>query len=246
MEHLTYPKANQVVVPSRGLARELQAEFPYIADKLTVLPNPINLTRLQKPAEFDRQAFRHNLGIDDQDLVGLFVALGQFERKGLHFLMQALATAGMEPVKLIVVGGEPDLLARYREQAEKLRIGDRVKFVGMQSDVRPFLWSSDVFVFPSLYETFSLVTYEAAAAGLPIVVSQLYGVEDLLVDGDNGFLIETTAAGVRDGLERILSLSVAERHLMGQRARQAASACSEEHFVDAWRAFYLRLTHQRN
>jgi hypothetical protein len=33
---------------------------------------------------------------------------------------------------------------------------------------------------------------------------------------------------------------------MGQRARQAASACSEDHFVDAWRAFYLRLTHPRN
>ena len=246
MENFTYPRARQVVVPSSGLARELQAEFPYIADKLTVLPNPINLGRLQKPAEFDRQAFRHSLGIDDQDLAGLFVALGQFERKGLPLLMQALGTPGMEPVKLIVVGGEPDLLARYREQAEKLRMNDRVKFVGMQSDVRPYLWSSDVFVFPSLYETFSLVTYEAAAAGLPIVVSHLYGVEDLLVDGDNGFLIETTSDGVRDGLKRFLSLSVADRHLMGQRARQAASACSEEHFVDAWRAFYLRLTHQRN
>jgi glycosyltransferase involved in cell wall biosynthesis len=116
----------------------------------------------------------------------------------------------------------------------------------MQSDVRPYLWSADVFVFPSSYETFSLVTYEAAAAGLPIVVSQLNGVEDLLVDGDNGFLIETTAAGVKKGLERVLSLTVAERHIMGQRARQAASASSEEQFVDAWRAFYLRLTHQRN
>ena len=81
----------------------------------------------------------------------------------------------------------------------KNQLGNRVKFVGMQSDVRPYLWSSDVFVFPSLYETFSLVTYEAAASGLPIVVSQLYGVEDLLVDGDNGFLIETSVAGVRRG-----------------------------------------------
>ena len=246
MENYTYPRAKQVVVPSRGLAKELRAEFPYIENKLTVLPNPISLKRLQKPAEFDRQRFRHSLGIDDQDLVGLFVALGQFERKGLPLLLQALGTAAMEPVKLIVVGGEPDLIARYREEAEKLHLGNRVKFFGMQSDVRPYLWSADVFVFPSLYETFSLVTYEAAAAGLPIVVSQLYGVEDLLVDGDNGFLIETTAAGVKEGLERVLNLTVAERHIMGQRARQAASASSEEQFVDAWRAFYLRLTHQRN
>jgi glycosyltransferase involved in cell wall biosynthesis len=246
MENYTYPRAKQVVVPSRGLARELRAEFPYIEDKLTVLPNPISLKRLQKPAEFDRQRFRHSLGIDDQDLVGLFVALGQFERKGLPLLLQALGSAGMEPIKLIVVGGEPDLIAPYREEVEKLHLGDRVKFVGMQSDVRPYLWSADVFVFPSSYETFSLVTYEAAAAALPIVVSQLYGVEDLLVDGDNGFLIETTAAGVKEGLERVLSLTMAERHIMGQRARQAASASSEEQFVDAWRAFYLRLTHQRN
>ena len=121
-----------------------------------------------------------------------------------------------------------------------------MKFVGMQGDVRPYLWSSDVFVFPSLYETFSLVTYEAAAAGLPIVVSQLYGVEDLLVDGDNGFLIETSVAGVRQGLERFLGLGGPARYAMGQRARQAASACSEEHFVDASRAFYLNLTPKRN
>ncbi len=240
MESFTYPRAKQVVVPSRGLARELRAEFPYIENKLTVLPNPISLPRLQMPGEFDRPAFRHGLGIEDQDLVGLFVALGQFERKGLPLLLQALCTEGMERVKLIVVGGEADLIARFGGQAVRDQLGNRVKFVGMQSDVRPYLWSSDVFVFPSLYETFSLVTYEAAASGLPIVVSQLYGVEDLLQDGDNGFLIETTVAGVRGGLQRVLALSPADRRAMGQRARLAASACSEEHFVDAWRAFYLQ------
>ena len=246
MESFTYPRAKQVVVPSHGLARELRAEFPYIDNKLTVLPNPISLGRLEVPVEFDRQAFRHSLDLDDQDVVGLFVALGQFERKGLPLLLQALGTAGMEQVKLIVVGGQPDLIARYRDEAAKYHLGNRVKFVGMQSDVRPYLWSSDVFVFPSLYETFSLVTYEAAASGLPIVASHLYGVEDLLQDGDNGFLIETSVAGVKSGLERILSLSLLERQAMGQRARLAASGCSEERFIDAWRNFYLGLTPQGN
>ncbi len=236
MESFTYPRARQVVVPSRGLAQELRAEFPFIENKLTVLPNPISLQRLKMPGDFDRRAFRRGLEIDDQDIAGLFVALGQFERKGLPLLLQAMAAAETREFKLIVVGGEPDLIARYGQQARHL--GDRVKFVGMQSDVRPYLWSSDVFVFPSLYETFSLVTYEAAASGLPIVVSQLYGVEDLLKDGDNGFLIDATVAGVQQGLARILSLSPKDRHTMGQRARLAASACSEEHFVDAWRAFY--------
>jgi glycosyltransferase involved in cell wall biosynthesis len=238
MEGFTYPRASQVVVPSRGLARELKTEFPFIENRLTVLPNPINLKRLERPEEFDRQAFRRSLGMEDEDLVGLFVALGQFERKGLPLLLQALEGTGR--VKLIVVGGEPDLIARYGQEAARHQLGDRVKFVGMQADVRPYLWSSDVFVFPSLYETFSLVTYEAAASGLPIVVSQLYGVEDLVKDGENGFLIETSAAGVREGLERVLRLNPDARAAMGQQARLAASVCSEEHFVDAWRAFYRR------
>jgi len=134
------------------------------------------------------------------------------------------------------------LIARYRREAAKYQLGNRVIFAGMQSDVRPYLWSSDVFVFPSHYETFSLATHEAAASGLPIVVSHLYGVEDLLQDGDNGFLIETTVGGVTQGLERFLSLSPAARQAMGQRARLAASACSEERFLDAWRAFYSQHT----
>jgi len=168
------------------------------------------------------------------------VALGQFERKGLPLLLQALARTAQ--VKLIVVGGEADLIARYRREAAKYQLGRRVIFAGLQSDIRPYLWSSDVFIFPSRYETFSLVTYEAAASGLPIVVSHLYGVEDLLQDGDNGFLIETTVDGVTEGLERFLRLSPAARHAMGQRARLAASACSEERFLDAWRAFYSQHT----
>lgn len=240
MESFTYPRARHVVVPSRGLARELEGEFPYIENKLTVLPNPIHVDRLQMPPDFDRVAFRNSMDIEEQDVVALFVALGQFERKGLPLLLEALRAPETEQVKLIVVGGQAGLIASYTAEIARQGLGDRVRFVGMQSDVRPYLWASDVFAFPSLYETFSLVTYEAAASGLPIVVSHLYGVEDLLVDGDNGFLIETSAAGVREGLRRLLSLSPTARRVMGDRARRAASACSEERFVDAWRKFYLK------
>jgi glycosyltransferase involved in cell wall biosynthesis len=246
VEKFVYPPAKHIVVPSRGLAQELKSQFPATEKQVTVLPNPINVARLQPPADFNREAFRNNLGLEQNDLVGLFVALGQFERKGLPLVLDAMAAPGMERFKLTVVGGEPDLITRYREETAKRGISERVKFAGMQSDVRPYLWSADVFVFPSLYETFSLVTYEAAASGLPIVVSHLYGVEDLLRDGENGFLIETTPESVRSGLQRILALSPADRATMGQRAREAASGCSVENFVAAWRAFYGKLTPRGN
>jgi glycosyltransferase involved in cell wall biosynthesis len=246
VEKFVYPRAAHIVVPSRGLSQELKEQFPSASSKVTVLSNPINVGRLQAPPDFDRAGFRHQLGLGEQDLAGLFVALGQFERKGLPMILDALAEPGMEQVKLVVVGGESDLIARYREETEKRGVAERVKFVGMQSDVRPYLWSSDVFVFPSLYETFSLVTYEAAASGLPIVASHLYGVEDLLRDGENGFLVETTAQSVRQGLQAVLALTPAERAAMGRRAREAASSCSVENFVEAWRAFYRNVTPQGN
>ncbi len=241
MEGFTYPRAKQVVTISRGMARELKAAFPYVDSKLTVLPNPVRLDRLKMPADFDRPAFRHGLGINDQDLVGIFVALGQFERKGLPLLLQALGAPGMERLKLLVVGGEPDLIAPYAERAAKLQLGNRVIFAGMQSDVRPYFWSSDAFTFPSLYEGFPLVALEAAASGLPIVVSQLYGVEDMLVDGESAIIVPTSVDGVKKGLERFINLSPAARIAMGQEARKAVSVYSEENFVAAWRAFYSKM-----
>ena len=240
MEGMAYARARRVVVPSRGLAKELTSAFPSLAGKLTVVPNPIRVEHLQMPADFDRAAIRNCLGLQPNEVVALFVALGHFERKGLPVLLEALRAPETQAIKLIVVGGLPDLVAHYTAGLARLGLSDRVKLVGMHSDVRPFLWSADVFVFPSLYETFSLVTYDAAASGLPILVSHLHGVEDLIQDGENGFLIETDVAGVKKGLQRFLALTPHARVAMGERARVAASACAEEHFVDAWRAFYLQ------
>ncbi len=238
VERLVYPRAGLIVCPSRGLARELAEEYPAIGGKLTVVPNPIDLQRLARPEEFDRQAFRRGHGLSGGDFVLLFVALGQFERKGLPLLLTALECAELERMKLLVVGGERDLIERYRKDAVRRGLQGRVRFEGMQTDVRPYFWSADAFVFPSLYETFSLVTYEAAACGLPIVVSRLHGVEDLLRDGDNGFLTATSSAGVREALGRLARLTPAEAEAMGQRARAAAAGCAEEDFLRMWRRIY--------
>ncbi len=201
MEGFTYPRAKQVVVPSRGLARELTAEFPFIENRLTVLPNPISLTAARDARAISiGRPFAAAWASKTRIWSACLWLWDSLSARDYHFCCRRWQ--GTERVKLIVVGGEPDLIARYVQEAARHQLQNRVKFVGMQADVRPYLWSSDVFVFPSLYETFSLVTYEAAAAGLPIVVSQLYGVEDLLQDGENGFLIETNVTGVREGLER--------------------------------------------
>jgi len=107
--------------------------------------------------------------------------------------------------------------------------------------VRPFLWGADAFVFPSAYEIFPLVSLQAAAAGLPLIVTPLYGVEEFMRDGETGFVVERSARGVQEGVLRYLSLPPEERERLGEEARKAVSPFGVEPFVGAWREFYGHL-----
>ena len=117
-------------------------------------------------------------------------------------MLEALHEVNAGHTKLLVVGGEPDLVASYKERARGLGLNGAVVFTGMRSDVRPYLWSADAFVLPSAYETFSLVAYEAAAAGLPVIAPRLNGIDELLRDGENGFIIHRTRDEVVSALRK--------------------------------------------
>jgi len=231
MEPWTYRRVKRIVVPSQGLKRELEETYPFTRGKITVIYNPVDIERMRPPADFDREAFRTEHGVKPGETVLVFVALGHFERKGLPLVLQALVALRDRPLRLWVVGGEPDLIRSWQMRAEGMGIGDKVHFWGMQRDVRPFLWGADVFVFPSTYETFSFVSFQAAAAGLPLIVTPLYGVEEFMRDGEMGFVVSRTAEGVRSGLERFLALPLQERTRMGRVAQEAVQGFGVGAFV---------------
>jgi glycosyltransferase involved in cell wall biosynthesis len=240
-EHFRYPAAELIVTPSTGLAEELKRDFPVTPERVSVIANPIPVRRMERPADFNRENFRHKLGFAISDFVLVFSALGQFDRKGLPLIFESLATSSQGQTKLLIVGGEPDLIAEYRRRADAMGLGDRICFVGMQSDVRPFFWSGEAFILPSAYESFSLVTYEAAAAGLPILVPPLNGIRDLLQDEENGFLLTRSKSSITSALEHITGLSEKERQAMGHSAQRSAGSFSEERFVNTWRDLYGQL-----
>jgi glycosyltransferase involved in cell wall biosynthesis len=238
-------RVERVVVPSGGLARELQAEYPATAGKLTVVADPIDLARMRAPAWFDRGEQRSRLGLAEGDLVVVFAALGHFERKGLPQLLAALETLRGAGLRLLVVGGQPDLVRTYARAVRARGLEGMVRLVGLQDDIRPFLWAGDLFALPSAYETFSLVALEAAAAGLPLLVTRLHGVEDVLEDGRNGFVVERTPESVADGLRSFGSLPVSERRAMGERARASVRGYGVEGFTAAWSEQYARFANHR-
>lgn len=236
--------AKVIVVPSKGLARELHAEYAIPENKIRVLPNPVDIARMCAPASFDRSRTRRELGCSQDDILISFVALGQYERKGLPLLLQAIASCpkvGKSNVHLVVVGGPDTLVKTYRRRADGLGLNGNIHFTGYQSDVRPYLWAADVFALPSYYEVFPLVALEAAAAGLPLLVARLNGVEEFIRDGENGIVVERNLPSIEAALRAFSQISQDERRTWGERARRDVQCYSGDAFVERWSALYREL-----
>jgi glycosyltransferase involved in cell wall biosynthesis len=245
LEPVVYRKARHVVVPSRGLARELEAEYPATMGKITVIPNPVDLNKMTRPEDFDSATIRQTYGFAANDTLLVFTALGHFERKGLPLILEAMANLPEKSVKLLVVGGAGDLIESYRANADACGLADRVHFAGMQKDVRPYLWSADAFIFPSIYETFSLSIVEAMAAGLPTIAPLINGVvEESARDGENIILIPRSVEGVRNGIARLLAMDSKQRREISEEARLTAQEYSVESFQQKWRELYCRLLYE--
>jgi glycosyltransferase involved in cell wall biosynthesis len=239
-EPAVYRRARRVVVPSHGVRRELETEYPVVRDKIDVIPNPVDTVSMQPPADLDREKLRRSFGLNPGDLVIVFVALGHFERKGLPVLLDALVRSPGRIARLLVVGGQQSALEPYRVQVRAKGLADRVIFIGSLDDVRPALWASDALALPSLYEVFPLVVLEAAAAGLPIIVSRLHGVEEFLRDGLNGLLVERNPDSLARTIGILDAMGADARAAMGRQAAADVQRYGIGAFADHWRNFYGR------
>jgi glycosyltransferase involved in cell wall biosynthesis len=238
-ERLCY-RANSAatfVCVSEGVAEEMREHYPELADRVLTIHNGVD-TATFGPGErrADAAALREGLAIDEHRLVAAFVG-SEWERKGLRALLHALALA---PEWDLVVAGGGDTES-YQRLADSLGVGRAVHWLGVVSDVQPVYELADAFVLPSSYETFSLVTFEAAASGIPILGTPVSGVRELIRDGENGFVITREAPLIAERL-RELAADPALRQRLGGNARQAASEFSWEATVAKHDELYARLT----
>lgn len=239
IEPWIYRRVRMIVVPSKGLERELKREFPFVDGKIRVISNPVDAEGMVVPRAFDRRALRRELHLAESDIVFLFVALGHFERKGLPFLLSALQRLQHAPVKLLVVGGEADALATWQSRTAQMGLTQRVSFLGLQKDVRPYLWAADASVLPSSYEVFPLVAIQSLAAGLPLLATRVYGVEEYLRDGVNGIVIDAfSPEGVEAALARFITLSSERRRQLGLEGQRSARGYDIASFLSGWDRFY--------
>lgn len=216
------------VAVSSGIEDELIASYP--ARPVVVAPNGVDTQRF-RPDREARNSLRNELGVDDAELVAVFVG-GDWDRKGLDIAIEALARSGGSPAPWelwIVGGGQVD---RYRHLAESAGVAERVRFIGRRSDTERFYQAADAFVFPTLYEAFPLVSLEAAACGLPLVATPVNGIDELVSDGQAGIRAPRTVDGVADAL-RVLGSDADLREQLGRTARQRALSYTWAAHADA-------------
>lgn len=236
-ERRAISQAKKIVVPSSGLLAEIETAYPDVKGRVSVIPNPVDITNFICPVGFDKLSIRRDIGIDESAVLFAFVALGDFARKGLGIIFEAMATLEDElNYALLVVGGKSSEIETFRKVALEQGVADRVKFVGMQDNVAPFLWAADAFVFPSLYETFSLVIFQAAAAGLPVIMTQgLHGASELIVDGMNGYQVERSAVGVGEKMREWIIYPDRLSDLANN-AEKSTTPYAINTFVEKWKA----------
>jgi glycosyltransferase involved in cell wall biosynthesis len=125
-------------------------------------------------------------------------AMGRLEpRKGFDLLLRAMPelVKRVPDVRLCLAGHDPwGYGETLRRMADELGLADYVRFAGFQSDVASFLHALDVFVFPTRSEGFGQVAIEAMAAQKPVVANRVVALEEIVVEGETGFLVNAEDA----------------------------------------------------
>jgi UDP-glucose:(heptosyl)LPS alpha-1,3-glucosyltransferase len=176
-----------LVAVSKGVAGEVAQAYPRRRARIDVISNGVDLDRF-RPNGPQRESTRRRYSIADDSLLALFVG-SDWGRKGLDHAIKSVSRT--EGVELLIVGAGDR--ARAEASVESAGASGRVHFAGAQRDVRKFYAAADVFVLPTAYEAFPLVVLEAAACGLPLLVTAVNGAVELVRDGETGYVIRADA-----------------------------------------------------
>ncbi|NNT72565.1 glycosyltransferase family 4 protein [Flavobacterium sp. IMCC34852] len=197
VEKLTYSCATKVYPNSHGLAEIILKNNYCSIEKLKVLANGSSNgidTDYFNPefySDTQKATLRNQLTIAEDDFVFVFVGRLVAD-KGINELVLAFNQLSEENagVKLLLVGDyEAELDPLTPETLAIIQSNKSIITVGFQSDVRPYLAISDALTFPSYREGFPNVVMQAGAMGLPAIVSDINGCNEIIKEGENGLII---------------------------------------------------------
>jgi len=242
VEWLTYKCATHVYPNSYGTEEFIITNNLTTNDKLKVLgngsSNGIDTTYFSKTEDVmeNGNKIKGDYKLFDEDFV--FIFIGRIVKdKGINELLSAFDNLSKteKNVKLLLVGPFEDHLDPISyESRDILHNNKNIIEVGFQNDVRPFLAISDCLVFPSYREGFPNVVMQAGSMGLPAIVSDINGCNEIVEHGVNGVIIPVKESeALHESMKKIYSDDKL-RDALAQNARNQIVERYDQLFV--WQA----------
>lgn len=227
---LFWRRAAAVTAASEGLAKIARSADP--KRDFLVIPNGVD-TEYFKPKKKNNKVIK-------------ILGVGRLmPRKGYQFVLEALPEVEKNTkrdFKLILAGGgnyQKDLLIL----AKKNKVEKKVEFLGQISYERlhRIFLTSDIFVHPSLAEGMPLALLEGIASGLPAITTKVPGNEDLVIDGQNGFLLpKEDVKGMAKSLIKLIN-SQKLRERMGKESAKIAKRYDWKEIAKEYNEVYLKI-----
>lgn len=195
----------------------------------------IDLSRFEN-LQVDRSEKRREIGVPEDAF--LLLSVGELnENKNHQIIIRALAELKDPDVHYAVagLGSKKDELLKL---ADELKISKQVHLLGYRNDVPELNCAADVFCFPSLREGLGLAAIEAMACGLPIITSNVHGINDYSVDGVTGYKCNRNdIRGFADAVKR-LETDRELRTKMGQGNMENAKKYDTKRIISMLKSVY--------
>ena len=199
---LTY-EATEVIVNSNYMKGHVQGLFGLPFDKISVIPNGINLNNFTGiERDYD---FRRRFAMDNEKII-LYVGRLVYEKGVQHLISAMPKILDHYHDSKLVIAGKGGMLDELKAQVDSMGLSNKVYFTGYlnQKEVQKMYKCADVAVFPSTYEPFGIVALEAMLAGIPTVVSDIGGLNEIVEHGVNG--MKSYAGNPNSIADSVLSL----------------------------------------
>jgi glycosyltransferase involved in cell wall biosynthesis len=166
------------------------------ASRITTIYNGVDVTRFAVPSAEQRSDARARFSFSASDfVVGMVAGFRPEKNHDVFFSGLLQAVSSIPSLRVLAVGAGP-LLVQLREATAGTALGARTVFPGDVPDVVPYLWSMDVgCLTPGSNEGFSNAVVEQMSVGLPMVVTDVGGNAEAVVDGMNGRVIPPLDSG---------------------------------------------------
>lgn len=192
--------------------------YGYSREKIVIAFHGVDVSKFS-PSESNRMCWRRQHNIPE-DAIVLVSTTRLAREKRLERLIHAFGSLSESHGNLwLLVAGEGPLRMDLENSVGSLKARDRVMFLGLADNVSELLQASDIFVLPSDREGLSVSLTEAMSTGLICVASNVSGSNEVIQDGENGFLVDPSDEGVLDGIGKAVDLDGPERARMARNAR---------------------------